>query len=127
MALSITDLAERVRAAMGSNDLEALAALMSPDVRWGAPDDLAGGCQNRDQARAWYEAAMARGVRASVNEVEVGDGCLLVGLTVHGSSSTGEECGPTQRWQVLTVDKGLVADIRGFDSRADAAARAGVA
>lgn len=125
MALSIIDLAERVREAMESNDTDALAALMSPDVRWGAPDDPDGGCRNRDQARAWYEAALSRGVRATVNELAVGDGCLMVGLTVHGRPAD-DGSGTSYRWQVLKVDDGLVADIRGFDSRQEAALRAGI-
>ena len=125
MTSSIGDLAERVRAAMDSNDADGLAALMSPDVHWGAPDDPTGGCQNREQARAWYEAALGRGVRAFVNEIAVGDGCLLVGLTVHGRPADDGD-GTSNRWQVLTVDNGLVVDIRGFGSRDEAAARAGV-
>lgn len=106
---------------MDAADVQALFALLAPDVRWGAPDDVEGGCQNRKQVRSWYEAAFGRGVRATVTEVVPSGDRLLVGLSVSGRSDGAEE-----RWQVLTVRDGLIADIRGFDNRPDAAARAGL-
>ena len=68
----------------------------------------------------------AAGVRAVVTEVTAGTGTLLVGLEVTGTPAAREAGGAAGRWQVLTVKGDRIADIRGFDDRATAAARAGV-
>lgn len=106
--------AARVVAAVEGGDLAAFADLLDPNVRWGAADDLAGGCQNRDQVLAWYQRGWDAGVRAKVTEV-VGDGeKILVGLDVPGGE---------RRWQVVTLTGGRVVDIRVFENRDDAARR----
>lgn len=48
-------------------------------------------------------------------------------MRVHGRDAAVEAGEPVQRWQVLTIEHGKVADIRGFEDRSVAAARAGVA
>jgi hypothetical protein len=53
-------------------------------------------------------------------------GTLLVGLDVTGTTAAREAGGTARRWQVLTVSGDRITDIRGFDDRTQAAARAGV-
>ncbi len=120
-------LTERVRLALESGDLDAIRDLLEPDARWGVP----GGphdadCKNRDQVVAWWAGARAAGARAKVMEVTAGAGSLLVGLEVTGTPAAREAGGAAQRWQVLTLRGGRIADIRGFDDRAAAAGHAGV-
>lgn len=117
---------ERIRAALESADLDAMSALLDPDVRWGAPDDEQPTCQNRRQVLAWYQRGRDGGVRADVIEVVARDDRVLVGLRVSGTAGAAAPDGTTERWQVMTVCEGRVVDIRGFDGRAEAAARAGV-
>jgi SnoaL-like domain len=120
-------LAERVRFALESGDLDAIRDLLDPGARWGAPEGPSDAdCQNRDQVIAWWSTARAAGARAVVTEVTVGAGTLLVGLEVTGTPAAREAGGVAERWQVLTVQGDRIADIRGFESRAAAAARAGV-
>ena len=120
-------LTERVRLALESGDLDAIRDLLDPGARWGAPEGPHDtDCQNRDQVVAWWSCARAAGARAAVTEVTAGAGTLLVGLEVTGTPAAREAGGAVQRWQVLTLRGGRVADIRGFDDRAAAAARAGV-
>ena len=83
-------------------------------------------CRNRNQVIAWWARARAAGARAVVTEVTAGAGTLLVGLEVTGTSAAGEAGVAGGRWQVLTVRGDRIADIRGFDDRTAAAARAGV-
>ena len=117
-------LAGRVRSALESGDLDAIRDLLDPGARWGAPEGPSDSdCRNRDQVIAWWARARAAGARAVVTEVTAGAGTLLVGLEVTGTSAAGEAGG---RWQVLTVRGDRIADIRGFDDRTAAAARAGV-
>lgn len=125
MTFSSDALARRLKTAIEAADLDAIADLLAPDVRWGPPDDPVSGCHNRKEVRAWYQAAFNRGVRATVNEVVAGPHALLLGLSVSGRSE-GAEGGGVELWQVLAVRDGLIADIRGFDHRAEAAARAGI-
>ena len=122
-----TGLAGRVRSALESGDLEAIRDLLDPAARWGAPQGPGDfDCRNRDQVIAWWSRARAAGTRAVVTEVIAGPGTLLVGLEVTGTPTPGEPGRAAERWQVLTVRGDRIADIRGFDDRAAAAARAGV-
>ena len=119
-------IAERVREALGSADLSAFADLLDPAVRWGAPDDMEGGCQNRKQVLDWYRRGRDAGARASVTEVVPNGDKILVGLRVTGTPAADDLGGAADRWQVLTVADGRVIDIRGFDDRAEAAVRVGL-
>jgi hypothetical protein len=117
----------RVRLALESGDLDAIRDLLDPGARWGAPEGAhEADCQNRDQVVAWWASARAAGVRAVVTEVTAGAGTLLVGLEVTGTPAAREAGGAAQRWQVMTLRGDRIADIRGFDDRAAAAARAGL-
>jgi ketosteroid isomerase-like protein len=120
------NIAERVRAALESGDLDAIGELLAPDVRWGPPDDPDVGCANRAQVLDFWRLARDAGARAAVTQVVHGEGKLLVGLRVTGLAATAERGTETERWQVLTLANGLVTDIRGFDDRDAAAARAGL-
>jgi ketosteroid isomerase-like protein len=113
-------LAERIKAALQSADLSTFRDLLDPSVRWGAPGDPAPACQNREQVLAWYQRSRDGGVRASVDEVVLGEGKLLIGLTL-ANARPGRD-GGAERWQVLTLRNGRVVDIRGFDDRSEAMA-----
>jgi len=120
-------LAGRVRSALESGDLDAIGNLLDPDARWGPPEGPGDDdCRNRDQVIAWWAGARAAGARAAVTEVTVGAGTLLVGLEVTGTPGAREAGGTAARWQVLSVKGDRIDDIRGFDNREAAAARAGV-
>ena len=120
-------LTERVRLALESGDLDAIRDLLEPGVRWGAPGGPHNAdCKNRNQVLAWWASARAAGARAVVMEVTAGAGTFLVGLEVTGTPAAREAGGVVERWQVLTLRGGRIADIRGFDDRAAAAGHAGV-
>ncbi len=111
-ALTAAAIADRVRQALDTSDLDAFRALLSPDVHWGPPGDATPPCRTRDQVLTWYAKGRARGVRATVTEVEVHGNALLVGLRF----GDGHE-----RWQVMRVGPDGVNDIRGFEDRSGAA------
>ena len=124
--LSMSELAARVKEALEADDLTAYSDLLDPHATWGAPDDEVWGCHSRKEILAWYGQARDAGVRASVTEVVEGTDKLLVGLRVWGRDDADESGDALERWQVLTIRDGLVSDIRGFEDRETAAARAGV-
>lgn len=121
------ELTERVRIALESGDLDGIRDLLDPDARWGTPEGPhEADCHNRDQVVAWWASARAAGARAVVTEVTAGAGTLLVGLEVTGTPTARETGGAAERWQVLSLRDDRIVDIRGFDNRPAAAARAGV-
>ena len=126
VALSLDELQPLVRVALEAGDLDAYQQLLAPDVQWGPAEEPEWGCKNRREVLNWYKAARDCGMGATVNEVVVGTGCLLVGLTVSGTPGAEEHDGAISRWQVLTVRDGQISDIRGFANRDSAAERAGV-
>ncbi len=115
-------IAAHVRTALQSADLETYKDLLDPDVTWGAPDDSNPGCRNRHQVLAWYRGR-ADGVPAGVTETVVRGNKILVGLVVGPRDVA--DAGGSPRWQVLTVSRGLVSDIRGFEDRTSAIASMG--
>jgi hypothetical protein len=127
VATSLDELAQIVRTALSEGDLDTYKDLLAPNAHWGPPDSPQWGCQNRNQIIKWYKTAQDEGMHATVTEVVSGTGALLVGLMVRGRGDEGEAAGIQPRWQVLKVQDGLVTDICGYDDRAEAAHRAGVA
>ncbi len=118
-------LAGRVRQALEAANLAAYADLLDPAVRWGAPGDPSPPGQNRDQVLAWSRRGRDTGTRARVTETLVSGDRILVGLKVTGSQAAA--AGEQDRWQVLTVHRGRITSITGFDDRDEAAACAGLA
>ena len=117
--MTTAELADKVRVALESADLDAYEELLAPDVHWGPPDSPQWGCHNRNEVLSWYKTARRNGMSANVTEVVAGPDSLLVGLAVSGRE-------PSLRWQVLRVKDGLIVDIAGYDDRTEAASRAGV-
>lgn len=115
---TMNELAESVRSALATGDLDSYRGLLAPDVHWGAPGTSDSGCRNRDEVLSWFRASRDQGMTATVDEVVAGEGHLLVGLTVSRDGAT------AARWQVLTVRAARIVDICGFDDRNDAVAYA---
>jgi ketosteroid isomerase-like protein len=116
---AVESIAEEVRAALDSADLEQFADLLDPNVTWGAPGDPWPSCQNRAQVLSWYANGRAAGRRGQVLSVASYAHKILVTMTVMSPDDAG-----TKRWQVFTVADGRVADIRGYDDEAEALAAA---
>lgn len=113
--------AARAKEALEAADLDAYAGLLDPSVRWGAPGDPVPPCRNRDQVLGWYRRAREAGASARVTETVVSGNKILLGLRLAGGRGAGG-----LRWQVLTVDAGLITAITGFGERDEAAAWAGL-
>jgi hypothetical protein len=109
-------IADQVRLALETADLDSFGALLSPDVHWGPPGSTRPPCRNREQVLAWYSKGRAKGRRASVSEVEIHGDALLVGLRLEDGQ---------ERWQVLRVGPDGIDDIRGYENRRSAASATG--
>ena len=120
MARSMDELAELVRRAMVAEDLSAFTDLLDPDVTWGAPGARNPSCKNRSQVLKWYQRGRDAGVRGSVQDIEVLGDRLLVSMTVRGAETAEGRGGAALRYQVLSVRRGRIVDIVGFDDEAEA-------
>ena len=122
----MAEVAARVAAALASADAEAFFDLCTPDLGWGPAGGLAAGCHSRNEALRWYLAARDKGRRAEVSEVCVAPRAIMVGLRVFDLASGQSALDGVDRWQVMAVRDGKIADIRGFELRSEAAAHAGL-
>lgn len=74
----------------------------------------------------WYRRGRGEGRRAEVIDVTAHQDKIVVAMKV-GPPHPRSDDAPADRWQVLTVARGRVTDIRGYDREADARAAAGLA
>jgi len=125
-AEAMQELAGRIAAALEAADLAAYRDLLHPAARWGSPGDPAPPCRSREDVLSWYRQARDSGARAHVAETVVSGDRILVGLKVTGTPAAAGHGGEYDRWQVLTVRDGQVAEIVGFADRAEAEAWAGM-
>jgi ketosteroid isomerase-like protein len=109
-----------VSRALQEGDLGAMSALLAHDVRWGAPEQSVPTCTNKSQVLRWYESAQLAGVSADVVETLVLGKNILLGLRVRGNPRATSELTPNVRWQVMSVEEGKIAEIRGYESRDEA-------
>jgi hypothetical protein len=117
-------LARGLRDALEARNLEALGALLAPDVRWG---DLGHPrtCTNRDQVLATFRAAIDAGASGRVGECVDGEHGVLCELLIDWPDPAARP-DDAQVYQVYLVRDGLVSEIRRYDDRASAARAAGV-
>ena len=125
-AEAMRELAGRIAAALEAADLAAFRDLLHPAAQWGPPGDPAPPCRSREDVLSWYRQARDSGARARVAETVVSGDRILVGLKVTGTAVADRRGGEYDRWQVLTVRDGQVAEIVGFEDRAEAEAWAGM-
>ena len=116
------EMADLVRKALAAEDLDAYGDLLDPAVTWGPPGDRNPPCTSRDQVVSWYQGGLDGGARASGVDVEVRGSHLLVSMRVRGTVEARKRGGTALRYQVLTVREGRIAEIVGFNDKADALA-----
>ena len=115
----MNSLADEVRHAMETVDLVAMEALLAPDARWGAPEQAVPTCRNAQQILSWYEMARENGVRADITEIVIEGHKIVIGLKILNAKAPPNAPNDV-RWQVLSVDAGLISEIRGYETRHEA-------
>jgi ketosteroid isomerase-like protein len=124
MTESNVELARRGYEAVVRGDLEAIRALLDPDVKWHAGDPTAEGtCQNRDQAIAFMRQARTRAAMGEpVELVDAGDKVVVI---MRRKADDGES---TELVANLTTFRdGKVIEMVHYPNPDDARAAAGVA
>jgi ankyrin repeat protein len=113
----MAEIARHLEAASRELDLDLLASLLHPDVRW------TGLCTDRGQVLDWYRAVLAEGTTAEVRSVEVDRDAVLIGLDVTRHAE-GARPAPAQRlYQAFTVRDAQIVEIRGYGDRRSALTR----
>lgn len=102
--------------AVGRGDLETVAGLLDPAVRWHGAGDEETGCHNRDEALDFIRDALARGVSVELLDMRpVGE--YLV-ATLRGDNR------PQPHGELVTVRDGEVTEMVVYETPEDATAAA---
>ncbi|HEY4023966.1 MAG TPA: ankyrin repeat domain-containing protein [Pseudonocardiaceae bacterium] len=113
----LPEMARHLQAAYEDRDLDLLASLLHPEVRW------SGMCTNRTQVMDWFRQVAAEGTLPTVRGIEVDRDAVLMALSVTRPAEGARPAPPQQVYQVFTVDDAQVIDIRGYPDRRSALAR----
>jgi ankyrin repeat protein len=113
----MADMARHLEAAYRDRDLDLLASLLHPQVSW------TGLCQSSEQVLDWYRGLLADAAMPVVLSVEVDGDAVLLGLSVTLPAEGARPAPPQQLYQVFTIDRAQIVDIRGYPDRASALAR----
>jgi hypothetical protein len=117
-------IANRLRGALTSRDLEAFGALLSDDVQWG-DDNHPNKCRNRADVLATVTRALLTGVDGTLIELQAGTKGIFCQYDV--SRPAGDlRAGERSLFHVYLVRDNHIYLIRSFDDRAPAAKAAGL-
>jgi len=109
-------LAAGLTAALSVGDLDQLAPLLAPDVRWGGEEDTGQTCHGRTQVLAWYRQLQVQGVRVQVLGTEIRGDTVVLRMAVQWPEGWDEEdLRRATRAQAFQVRDGVVVDIRDAD------------
>src|SRR5258708_6774887 len=100
--------------------------MLDDSVRWGGEKDTPETCHSRTHVLDRLARQRANGLETQVIEVVPCEGAVLLGLRVK-RPVPGGFAREQSVYQVLSVSNQRVVDIRGYPSRPEAAARAGIA
>jgi len=113
----MAEIARHLETACLERDLDLLGSLLHPQVRW------TGLCRDRTQVLDWYAALLAEGTTASVRSAHVDRDAVVLGLTMTRRAEGARPAPPQQLYQVFTVDRGQIVEIRGYPDRNSALGR----
>jgi ketosteroid isomerase-like protein len=117
-------LADQLREALASRDLEAFGALLSDDVRWGDVNHPQG-CRNRSEVLTTFARALSSGVDGTVSELESGTEGILCRFDVTRPEGD-PRADDVDVFHVYLVSDGQIVQILRFFDRESAAKAAGL-
>jgi hypothetical protein len=105
--------AEKIRLAFAGPDLELLAPLLHPTVRWGdGPQPRA--CRSRADVLVTFARLLGNGVSGEVIDLQVLPGGVVAHLRVRWPDPHSPDA-RTEVWQSYQVEDGLITLIQGHD------------
>lgn len=112
----MADIARHLQAAFADQDLELLASLLHPQVRWA-------NCSDRTEVLDWYRQALADVTSRTLDSVEVDRDAVILGVTISWRAEGARPAPPQRHYQVFTVADAEIVQIKGYQDRAAALAR----
>ena len=110
---AMADIARHLAVAYRSLDHELLDSLLHPEVRW------SGNCNSKAEVLEWYRRLLVDGTRATVESLEVDRDAVVMGIGVAGQAEERARR-PEHLFQVFSVDKNEIVEIRGYPDRSSA-------
>ncbi|MDQ2727628.1 MAG: ankyrin repeat domain-containing protein [Actinomycetota bacterium] len=106
----IDEIAENIRVAYETADLELFASLLHRDVTWGGGVE---GCTSRSQVLEWYGGLLALGIGAQVASLQVRGDAVVIDVTVVRAPEGARPRPPETVQQVFRISDGMIVDITG--------------
>ena len=110
--------------AASRGDVDAIAEMLAPDVRWHGAGDDTGGCQNRKQALRWMREAIERGVAVELLDARELSGDR-VALVLRRQPSSGDLEPPRPHGEIISFRDGLITEMVVYPTVEEALAAAG--
>ena len=120
------ELVRRGYEAAERGDLDAIAAMLSPDVRWHGAGDDEGGCQSRKQTLTWMRRSLGRGARVDLLEARrlTGDRVLVLLGRREPTEADGAGGPAPPHGQIVHFRDGLITDMVVYPTADEALAAA---
>ncbi len=121
------DLVELVRGgfeAASRGDVDTIAGMLSPDVRWHGAGDETGGCQNRKQTLRWMREAIERGIQIELLDARelAGD---RVALVLRRRPTADDPEAPEPHGEIISFRDGLITEMVVYPTAEEALAAGG--
>ena len=113
-------MAEQIRSAFATKNLDAFGQLLADDARWG-DDDHPNRCRSRSDVIATFRRVLSEDVDGEVVETTVGPNGVVCRLRVHWPDPADHARGATF-FHVYIVRDGKIAEIQRHDDQASALA-----
>ncbi|HEY1590291.1 MAG TPA: nuclear transport factor 2 family protein [Solirubrobacteraceae bacterium] len=110
--------------AASRGDVDAIAGMLAPDVRWHGAGDDTGGCQNRKQALRWMREAIERGVAVELLDARELSGDR-VALVLRRRPSSDDPEPPRPHGEIISFRDGLITEMVVYPTVEEALAAAG--
>jgi hypothetical protein len=116
---TVDQIADQLRSAFATQDLNALGRLLAGNARWGS-DDNPDQCRSRGDVVATFDRLLGEGVEAEITDTIVGPNGLAVLLQIEWPNpGEGREA---SFYQTYRVASGAVTEIQHHDDRKSAVA-----
>jgi ketosteroid isomerase-like protein len=113
--------------ALARGDLAPLEAVLAPGARWRAVEDGPWNCENASAIVDAMRRNIANGMTGRIDDAFVAGDRVVVAFRPDSHSDGAWPLDDGVRWVVVSTADGLVTEIRGCATRADALAHAGAA
>jgi ketosteroid isomerase-like protein len=118
LPIRYADLAEQIRAAFATRDIDTFWGLLGEDARWG-DDDHPNKCRSRADVIATFKRLLDEGVRGEIEETAIGPRGVIARLRVAWPDPQDRHPGELF-YQAYLIRDGKIVEIQRYDDRESA-------